>query len=81
MEAIKEEMQELIPAGDLHCLPTFRVANGHPVEEILKASQEVRANLVIIGAKQRKGLAGHVPASTAYKIVCGARCPVLTIRS
>jgi nucleotide-binding universal stress UspA family protein len=80
-EAITEEMQELIPAGELHCLPVFRVVNGDPAEEILKVSQETRANLILIGAKKRTGLAGHAPTSKAYKVVCGARCPVLTIRS
>ena len=81
-EEIREELKELVPSDELHCLPTFRVVAGDPVEEILRISREARANLIVIGAKGRKGLAaGHTPASKAYKVVCGAQCPVLTIRS
>ena len=80
-EEIREELKELVPSDELHCLPAFRVVQGDPVEEILRISRETRANLIVIGAKGRKGLAGHVPASVAYQVVCGARCPVMTIRS
>jgi hypothetical protein len=30
-EEIREELKELVPSDELHCLPTFRVVKGDPV--------------------------------------------------
>ena len=81
-QAIVHQLQELVPAPiDLHCLPLFRVEWGNPVKEILRVAQETHSDLIVLGAKTRSGLAGHVPHSKAYHVVCGASCPVLTIKS
>jgi len=81
-EAIVDQLQELIPSGvDLHCLPLFRVEQGDPVKEILRVAEEIQANLIVLGAKPGKGLAGNVPHTKAYQVICGASCPVLTIKS
>lgn len=66
---------------DLHYKLDFEVAIGEPVEEILRIAGETKADLIIMGAKARNSLAGNVPRSKAYRVVCGARCPVLTVRS
>ena len=80
--AIVHQLQELVPSGvELHCLPLFRVERGEPANEIIRVAQDAQANLIVIGAKSRKGLAGHVPRTEAYQVVCGASCPVLTIKS
>lgn len=80
--AIINQLQELVPAGvQFHCLPLFRVEQGDPVNEILRVAGEMQANLIVIGAKSRKNLAGHVPHTKAYQVVCAASCPVLTIKS
>ena len=81
-QAIVHQLQELVPAGvDLHCLPLFRVEQGDPVNEIFRVAEDTQADLIVIGAKSRKGLAGHMPHTTAYRVVCRASCPVLTIKS
>jgi hypothetical protein len=69
------------PVPDLHCLPWFRVEWGDPVNEILRVAGQIRADLIVLGAKTRKGLPGHVPHTKAYQVVCGATCPVMTIKS
>ncbi|HYL62674.1 MAG TPA: universal stress protein [Candidatus Methylomirabilis sp.] len=80
--AIVDQLRELVPSTtDMHCLPFLRVERGNPVTEILRAAEDTRADLIVIGAKARKGLAGHVPHTKAYQVVCGALCPVLTIKS
>ena len=79
--AIVQKLRELVPSGfQLHCLPLFRVAEGDPASEILRIAEDTQANLIVIGAKPRKGLAGHLLQSKAYRVICGASCPVLTIR-
>ena len=76
------KLTELAPTGvDLVCKPEYRLASGEPVDEILWIAQDTKADLIVIGAKKRESLAGHIPHTKAYRIVCGARCPVLTIKS
>jgi len=82
-EATIHELKELAPAGgELWCRTAFRMRLGDPVEEILAVAREMKADLLVIGAKRQKGLAvGHTLNTVAYKLVCGAPCPVLTVRS
>jgi nucleotide-binding universal stress UspA family protein len=82
-EAIVRELAELVPVGaEMWCKPEFRMRLGEPVEEILEMAREMKADLIVIGAKRGKGLAaGHTPRTIAYRVVLGAPCPVLTVRS
>jgi nucleotide-binding universal stress UspA family protein len=74
-------MKQLMPLGSEDwCKPAFRVTFGSPVEEILIAAKESKANLIVMGAKARRNLAGHVPLTIAYNVVAKAPCPVLTVR-
>jgi nucleotide-binding universal stress UspA family protein len=74
-------MKLLMPFGSENwCKPEFRVTFGSAVEEILIAARESRADLIVMGAKARRSLAGHVPLTIAYNVVTKAACPVLTVR-
>jgi len=74
-------MKQLMPAGTENwCKPEFRVTFGAAVEEILLATRESKTDLIVMGAKPRKSLAGHVPLTIAYNVVIKAPCPVLTVR-
>jgi nucleotide-binding universal stress UspA family protein len=76
------QLRELLPTEtELHCKLDFEVPLGEPVEQILRIAAETKADLVVMGAKARKSLAGNVPHTKAYRVVCGAQCPVLTVRS
>ncbi len=79
---IVAQLRELVPrGGELHCKVDFDVTLGEPVEQILRIAAETKADLIVMGAKRRETLAGNVPHTKAYRVVCGARCPVLTVRS
>lgn len=82
-EAISHQLAELIPAGsELWCKPDIRMQIGEPVHEILQAARNIKADLLVIGARHKKGLAaGHVLQTVAYRLAGAAPCPVLTIRS
>jgi nucleotide-binding universal stress UspA family protein len=81
-EVIIQQLQKLVPSGaELWCRTVFRTAIGDPATEILRFAQEHNADLIVMGAKARTGLAGHVPGTKAYKVVSSAHCPVLTVRS
>ncbi len=77
---VVRQLKELVPAkANLEYKPEFFMIIGEPVEEILRFAQ--KADLIVMGAKPRKGLAGHVPHTKAYRVVSKAACPVLTIKS
>jgi nucleotide-binding universal stress UspA family protein len=74
-------MKQLMPAGTENwCKPDFRATFGAAVEEILIAACESKADLIVMGAKARKSLAGHAPLTIAYNVVTKSTCPVLTVR-
>ena len=74
-------MKQLMPPGtEDWCKPEFRVTFGLAQEEILAAAQECKADLIVMGAKARNGMAGYGPMTIAYNIVSNATCPVLTVR-
>jgi nucleotide-binding universal stress UspA family protein len=81
-ESVKNQLQSLVPSGgETWCETKFRLAVGDPAAEILRYAEDTRADLIVMGAKARAGLAGHVPGTTAYKVVSKSHCPVLTVRS
>jgi len=81
-EAIRNQLRELVPEqGDVWCQTQLRMRVGDPVEEILGAAEETNADLIVMGAKKRANLPGHVPGTKAYKVVTRSHCPVLTVRS
>jgi nucleotide-binding universal stress UspA family protein len=81
-ESVKSRLQELVLCGaDSWCETKFRLAVGDPAAEILRYAEDTRADLIVMGAKARTGLAGHVPGTTAYKVVSKAHCTVLTVRT
>jgi len=81
-DAVKHQLQDLVPSGaEVWCRTQFRMAVGDPAAEILRFALENKVDLVVMGAKARAGLAGHVPGTKAYAVVSHAHCPVLTVRS
>lgn len=79
-----ELLRETVPAeAGLWCEPHFEVEIGPPGEVILEMARRRGADLIVIGAKKPEaplGLITHFGQATAYKIVCEAQCPVLTVR-
>ena len=80
-ELITHQLQELVPGGERKCKPEFHIAYGEPVSEILRVAEEMRADLIVVGATKDGALAGHLPRTIAYGVVRGAKCPVLTIKT
>jgi len=57
-----------------------RVAHGNPSIEILAASVELQASLIVLCATQRSGLQNLTRDRTIYRVLSHAHCPVLTLR-
>jgi nucleotide-binding universal stress UspA family protein len=56
------------------------LAFGHEAEEILKASQRMRADLVVMGSRGITGLRRILLGSVSHKVVRYAKCSVLVVR-
>ncbi|MDA8432716.1 MAG: universal stress protein [Nitrospiraceae bacterium] len=57
------------------------VAKGHPVNEIIKAAERSKADLIVIGSHGRSALAAAVLGSVTYGVINGdTKVPVLVIR-
>jgi nucleotide-binding universal stress UspA family protein len=62
-------------------LPQLLVRSGRPHEEILRVAKLLRADLIVLGVHGRSRLDLALFGSTANRVVQGASCPVLTVRS
>jgi nucleotide-binding universal stress UspA family protein len=58
----------------------WRLRSGTPSDEIIKAAEEERADLIVMGTNGRHGLPRLLFGSVAETVVRRARCPVLTVR-
>lgn len=79
----ERQLEEMVSQnGPADCQLEFMVRFGIASEQILLASHTVQADLIILGLNRSTHIetASHMPWDVAYKVVCGAHCPVLTIR-
>jgi len=57
-----------------------RIAHGHPAIEILAASVDLRASLIVLGSTARSAIHSLTHDRTVYRVLAHARCPVMTLR-
>jgi nucleotide-binding universal stress UspA family protein len=57
------------------------VSEGRPDHEILRAANERGVDLIVMGVRGRHAIDLAVFGSTTHRVVRGAPCPVLTVRS
>ena len=70
-----------VGASDSCCAQVeARVAHGHPAIEILAASVELGAQLIVLGSTQRSAFHSLTHDRTVYRVLAHARCPVMTLR-
>jgi len=81
--ACARRLEQLLPPDEQRLVdPELVVRFGTPSEKILQVALEKRADLIVLGLRRSslQGTISHIPWATAYEIVCGAGCPVLTVR-
>jgi nucleotide-binding universal stress UspA family protein len=71
-----------IGATEANCCAQLepRILHGNPSIEILAASVEMHAKLIVLGATYRPALQNLTRDRTIYRVLAHARCPVLTLR-
>jgi nucleotide-binding universal stress UspA family protein len=67
-----------ILAKGLKAQPLLRV--GNPYEEIVSVAKEMRADLIVIGSCDDKGLGHLLVGSTAERVLQYAPCAVLVVK-
>ena len=60
---------------------TTRMAAGIPSEEVITAARAEDSDLIVVGTRGKTGLAHVLLGSTAERVIRGAPCPVLTVRT
>jgi nucleotide-binding universal stress UspA family protein len=60
--------------------PEYVVEEGDPVETILRVALQRKADLIAMGIKNTFRPSVQLRSSTAYRIMAGSHCPVLTVR-
>jgi len=76
-------LEQLLPCDEETPIDAeFLVQFGMPSEKILQVALDKRVDLIILGLRREplSNTISHKPWATAYEIVRGAGCPVLTVR-
>lgn len=74
-------LETIVPA-DLRtrCNPQPAVRHGKPYVEILRAAEEIKADLIVVGIHGRNVAGMALFGSTTNQVVRRATCPVLTLK-
>lgn len=81
--ACVRQLDQLVPRDqEVPVEIEIAVQFGIPSEEILQIALNRGADLIILGLRRPSlvSTVSHMPWATAYDVVCGAGCPVLTVR-
>ena len=78
----EKRLSSLIPAGTLAREPEFIVGLDFLPEGILTVAAEHNADLIVMGASDSSSprLAAHLPWAVIHDVICGSKCPVMTVR-
>jgi nucleotide-binding universal stress UspA family protein len=58
-----------------------RLTEGHPAEEIMKRSEELSVDLIVVGSIGRSGLDRFLIGSVADKVTRNSKIPVMVVRN
>ncbi len=76
----EQELRRMVPHdASLAQHPDFVVEFGEPAAVVVDMARKLDADIIVMGVKRPMPLATHLGASIAYKVVCDAPCPVLTV--
>ena len=76
----KNEMRTLVKeleADDIEC--DYVIRDGKPSEIILKLSDEINADLIVMGTNGRDSLSDFILGSTAQNVIQKSQSPVLVV--
>jgi len=84
-EAALRLLRDMVPPEEkLWCDPEPILRYGSPADCILEIAENKEAELIVLGVRKPErhlGVMTHLGRATAYRVVCEAPCPVLTVRA
>jgi len=79
-EELNRRLRQL-QASDPKVFVEHYLREGDPVEEILRAAEQTRCDLIVMGSHGRTGLNRLLMGSVAEQVMRWAPCPVLVVKS
>ena len=77
---INEVMSQLGPSAQDYLKPTMHLSKGLPRKEVPALTEEIEADLVVMGTVARTGISGFFMGNTAETILNRLNCSVLAIK-
>jgi nucleotide-binding universal stress UspA family protein len=74
VDRVAHELQDMTPNVETI------VRGGAPADQIIRAADEIEADLIVIGGRGKGAVGAILLGSVAYQVLHHARCPVLTTR-
>lgn len=74
VERVAEELRDMTPNVET------MVRAGAPADQIIRAADEVEADLIVVGGRGKGAVEAIVLGSVAYRVLHHAPCPVLVTR-
>jgi nucleotide-binding universal stress UspA family protein len=83
ISSIRRMEEVVLHSAEPAIKPEFLVKFGPASVQILQTAKKFDVDTIIMGLRRsaHAGTATHLPWTTAYEVVCGAGCPVLTLRN
>jgi nucleotide-binding universal stress UspA family protein len=78
IEKLLKHAQAMADAAQVKLKP--HVLKGHPVRDIVRLAEELKADLLVIGAVGHSALYERLIGSRADRLVQLAKCPVLVVK-
>jgi nucleotide-binding universal stress UspA family protein len=76
-----EHVERLLDQAEVPWTLHQPVRGREASEEIVRAAQEARADLVVIGLRHRSPVGKLIMGSTAQSVLLDAECPVLAVKA
>lgn len=67
-------------AGEMDVPCQKIISQGNPIEELLRLSRDLEADLLVLGSRGRTGVEKYILGSVAEKVVIQSSIPVLLIK-
>ena len=78
-ESIVNRAASLLPPH--HGTTAKRLVEGRPADAILEVAEEIKADMIVIGARGVGQLKEHVLGSVSHRVMTHATCPVFVVKT
>ncbi|OGR11907.1 MAG: universal stress protein UspA [Desulfobacterales bacterium RIFOXYA12_FULL_46_15] len=74
-------LSEMVPEDSRNwCTPVTMVLEGKPYQELIDYSEEINADMIVLGVRGHSLLEQFLVGSTTDRVISRASCPVLAVR-